>query len=125
MPKYVVDPNDSTKQVPGSLPDNAYDRVANPGQFVLTKTPSYIIVNKLLTTPCGFLFGSSASYAPNVTSRSLAQSYVHSSSFYTVMLDDAVAGTQLNIHPIAWSGSAADVGKITFVYKSGLSTGGF
>ena len=41
------------------------------------------------------------------------------------MGNDLSAGTKLNIHPTAWSGSAADAGKITFVYKSGLATGGF
>ena len=32
---------------------------------------------------------------------------------------------QYNFHPIAVSGSAVDVAKIKFVYKSGLATGGF
>ena len=39
------------------------------------------------------------------------------------MGDDLPAGTKLEIHPTAWSGSAADAGKISFVYK-GNSTGG-
>ena len=39
MPNYKVDPNDSTKQVPGSLPDNAYDRAINPVSCSFSKSP--------------------------------------------------------------------------------------
>ena len=38
---------------------------------------------------------------------------------------DGIKSGQYNISPIAVSGSAADVAKIKFVYKSGLATGGF
>ena len=118
MSRYIQDPNDSTKQIPGALPDNAYDSVNNPDRFVHTKTPSYILVNKELTLDVGFHFGG--------TSASLSTAGNTTITNYTTMLSDgAVAGTKINIHPNAWSGSAADAGSITFVYKSGLATGGF
>ena len=48
-----------------------------------------------------------------------------STSYQTWGCDAALnAGDRLDIHPLAWSGSAADAGAITFVYK-GNSTGGF
>ena len=34
------------------------------------------------------------------------------------------AGTKLNIHPMAWSGSVRDAGQIQFVYKGGLDGSG-
>ena len=116
MPLYKQDPNDSTKQVPNIQGDNRYDKAVNPTHCVAVKTPSYVLVNTVLTTDVGFFFGTSASLstAGNTTKGN-----------YTVMGDDTPAGTKLNIHPTAWSGSAADAGKITFVYKSGLATGGF
>jgi len=113
MARYIKDPNDSTKQVPGALPDNAYDSVNNPSRCIGTKTPSYVLVNTLLTKPVAFFFGPTGS----LTTANL-------SSFYTKMGDDLPAGTRLDIHPTAWSGSVADDSKISFVYKSGLSTGG-
>jgi hypothetical protein len=128
MPNYIADPNDSTKQIPGPLPDNHRGGANNPSQFVFTKTPSYVLVNTLLTTPVGFFFGSSASFSTNRSSQSAVggggQVFAQSSSLYTIMLNDASPGTKLDIHPTAWSGSAADAGSITFVYK-GNSTGGF
>ena len=129
MANYIADPNDSTKQIPGPLPDNHNGGANNPSQFVFTKTPNYVLVNTQLTATCGFFFGSSASFSSNRSSQSAVggggQVFAQSSSLYTIMLnDDAVSGTKLDIHPTAWSGSAADAGSITFVYK-GNSTGGF
>ena len=127
MPKYIADPNDSNKQIPGPLPENHLGGASNPSQFVFTKSPSYVVVNTLMTTTCGFFFGSSASFSSNRSSQSAVggtgQTFAQSSSIYTVMGDDLPAGTKLEIHPTAWSGSAADAGKISFVYK-GNSTGG-
>ena len=71
MPDYVQDPNDSNKQVPGSLPDNYYGRaivVSNVSESIsggstgLNKTPNSVLINSL-TGNVGFFFGSSASFA--------------------------------------------------------------
>tara|TARA_Y100001973_G_C5123588_1_gene293989 strand:+ start:468 stop:851 length:384 start_codon:yes stop_codon:yes gene_type:complete len=104
-------------QGPGPKPDNYYGNARNPDQNTFTKTPNYIIVNTQLTTPVGFFFGPQTKF-DNLASATAA-------SNYTIMLnDDAVAGTRLNIHPTAWSGSAADSGAITFVYTGGLDGAG-
>jgi len=120
MSDYIQDPNDSKKQVPGPPSYQAYDRASSPAQCVLTKTPHYILVNTTLTHTAGFFFGSSASFAENHHSSSTLGNYVHSGSLYIKMLEDATVGTTLHINPLAWSGSLADAGKITFVYKGGL-----
>ena len=119
MGMYKLDPNDSKKQVPNISGDNRYDRVTTPVHCKATKTPNYVLINTLLVAPVGFYFGSSASFSD------LGASGRTNPANFTKVGDDLSAGTQLNMHPTACSGSAADAGKITFVYKSGLSTGGF
>ena len=127
MPLYKQDPNDSTKQVPDIQGANLRDRAVNPQTCSFTKAPAAVIVNTQLTTPVGFFFGDSASFATAATNQQLDNFHhlTHSSNYITILNDDAVAGTKLNIHPTAWSGSLADKSKITFVYKSSLATGGF
>jgi hypothetical protein len=116
---YQADPNDPTKQIPNALPDNAYDRAAKPAMNTLTKTPNAVMVGASNGT-IGFFFGSSASFAAKATTEGGATltGSAHYESFGTPN-----EGTVLNIHPMAWSGSATD--SVTFIYKSGLSTGGF
>ena len=120
MPLYTPDPNDSKKQIPNIQGSNRKDRLVNPNIISHSKTPSYVVVNTLMTTPCAFFFGTEDEH----TAAHTTPSAMNSASNYTIMGDDLPAGTRLDIHPTAWSGSAADIGKITFVYKSGLSTGG-
>ena len=117
MPKYIADPNDSNTQIPGPLPENHLGGASNPSQFVFTKSPSYVVVNTLMTTPCSFYFGSSASFSD------LGASGRTNPVNFTKMGDDLAAGTILHIHPTAWSGSKADhdAGVVTFVYASGLT----
>ena len=117
MPLYKQDPNDTSKQIPNIQGDNRYDSSVNPSRVTLTKTPNYVLVNKTITATTGFFYGSSASFS--------ALSDSNASSNYDLVGGTLTAGTKLNIHPTAWSGSSADNGSITFVYKSGLSTGGF
>ena len=62
MASYVQDPNDSKKQVPASLPDNAYDRAKSVGFFKYVKTPNSVFFGDV-TGDIGFFFGSSASFA--------------------------------------------------------------
>ena len=118
MPLYKQDPNDSTKQVPGSLPPKANGYAVIPDRFGTVKSPSYVLVNEVMTDHVGFYFNTSASFA------SLSTSNQSAAGTYTIMGVDLAAGTRLDIHPTAWSGSAADSGKLTFVYNGGLSTGG-
>ena len=113
---------DAAKQVPGPLPDNAYDRTVATTQHTLQKRPNGVVVGSL-TGDVGFFFGTSASFTSNIHSSSLnnEQHFMHSSSNYTNM-GALASGTTLNIHPTAWSGSSGDI--VTFIYKSGLSGGG-
>jgi len=121
MPNYTQDPNSSSgsKQIPGPLTDQHYDRPRNVPTGSLVKTPNYILVNSTLTNNVGFFFGSSASYAAKATSEGNA-AVLTGSQHYTTMLSAGTVGTVLHINPCAYSGSTADIGKITFVYKGGL-----
>ena len=110
----------SSSQGPGPLPDNAYDRISGATVHSMSKTPNYVIVTAALTNTAGFFFGSSASYA----TKALAEggTVLTGSSNYVSWGGEATLneGDRLDIHPLAWSGSAADIGKIRFVYKGGL-----
>ena len=122
MSNYVAD---GDKQVPGSLPDNAYDRAVTPGRCSGSKTPNSVIIGEV-TNRIGFFFGNSASFAAAKTSEgpfSVAANVVTGSGHY-VEYGSPADGSQYNIHPYAYSSSLADSGKVVFVYNSGLSTGG-
>ena len=123
MSDYIQDPNNSKKQVPGNLPDNAYDRFGSPDTGSYVKTPNAVIIGDV-AGDVGFFLGSSASFAEKMSNDSYPEGGVTGSVHYTNFGTPA-AGTTLNIHPIAWSGSAADndAGRVTFIYSSGLSTG--
>lgn len=130
MPDYVQDSNNDEKQVAGKLPDNAYDRASVPVTGSVNKAASYIIIGNL-TDEVGFYLGSSGSYstthtAQGTTGKTLGGQILSGSQHYA-QFGKPAAGTILNIHPIAWSGSKADnnaVSSLTFVYGSGLGTGG-
>ena len=114
---------DAAKQTPGSLPDNAYDRTGSPTAFTIFKTPNAIIVSSNVTADLGFYFNSS-SFATKAAAEGGPGVTTYSGSAGYSQYNHLPAGTY-NIHPIAVSGSAADVAKINLIYKSGLSTGGF
>ena len=125
MPDYKQDPNDSKKQVPGNLPDNATDNSVTPPRGLLTKTPNAVLVGGIQDN-IGFFFGTSASFSETATSdQSPASGTQITGSQYFTSFGAPAAGTTLNIHPTAWSGSARDADKVIFLYKSGLATGGF
>ena len=124
MSFYKADPNNSKKQIVSVQGRNIHDRASNPQTCSLHKAPNYVLINTLLTTPIGFFFGSSASFATKATGAGETSGKLTGSGHYDLMGDDLPAGTKLYIHPTAWSGSLADAGKVTFVYKSGRSTGG-
>jgi hypothetical protein len=123
MSRYGTDPNDSTKQSPKPLPENAKDRIGSPAAFTLTKTPNYFIATAAVTN-LGFFFQSSASFASLATSEDTSNQVLYSGSAGYEPLT-LIAGQQVNLHPRAISGSADDCAKIKFIYKSGLATGGF
>ena len=125
MPLYKKDPNDPRKQVPNIQGDNRRDRVTNAVTCSFHKSPNYVLVNTELTANCSFFFGTSDSFSSTLLSEGGGGQLTGSQHYTNLLSDGALAGTQLNIHPNAWSGSAADANAITFVYKSGLATGGF
>ena len=118
MSRYIQDPDNSSKQVPGTLPENAYDRVYTPATCSLVKTPHSVFIAAGAGT-VGFYFGSSASFSDLGAAGKLA-----TANYQTFGTTD---DQWLNIHPTAWSGSAADNDAdppvVKFVYNSGLSTG--
>ena len=116
MPKYVADPNDSTKQVAGSLPDNAYDSAQVASNCTLIKTPNAVTFTQTPTNTIGMFFGGSASFAELGANKTGSGNYVD--------FGKPTAGTTINLSPSAISGSAADIGKVVLIYKSGLSGGG-
>ena len=118
MPLYKPDPNNSTKQVPNIQGTTRKDRIVSPTRYVITKTPNFVYCNSDVTL--GFFTDSSQSFASKTSEA--AGGYSGSAGYQVISMK---AGQNLNIHPIAVSGSAADVAKIKFVYKSGLATGGF
>ena len=115
---------DETKQVPGNLPDNAFDRASIPGACTMSRAPNYVMVNATPSTELGFFFGSSASFASKATTEggddSVGIKHLTGSQHY-VNFGKPTVGTRLDIHPLAWSGSADSV--LTYVYKSSLGTG--
>ena len=117
MARYVAN---GKKQTSGELPDNAYDSIKSPVAFTSIKSPNYIIVTADISADLGLHFN------PNTfsTSADAEGGPTYSGSAGYDEFNTLKAG-QYNLHPIAVSGSAADVAKIKFVYKSGLSTGGF
>ena len=124
MSRYMQDPDNDNKQIPAPLPENAYERVTTPMPNSGSKTPNAVMIAKSPTNEIGFFFGSSASFA------ALSQAQQIDSRSYTVLANGStLGGTILQIHPIAWSGSAADRedgndSLVKFIYNSGLSTGG-
>ena len=121
MPKYVAD---GKKQKPDVLPDKAYDRAEVASSCKLIKTPNAVSFTQTPGTNIGMFFGSSASFAEfggvdgaaGGAGKSLTSNYTN--------FGTPTAGTTLNISPSAISGSAADIGKVVLIYKSGLSGGG-
>jgi len=126
MPKYVTGVPGGLKQVPQVAGENRYDRAVTTNACSMSKTPNSVIVvnGDGSNDGIGFFFGSSASFAKLNTVEgniSIASSILTGSNHYVTFGRGLSSGTQLNIHPLAWSGSAAM--EVIFVYNSGLSTG--
>ena len=122
MPLYKADPNDSTKQVPNIQGDNRHDRTKTPSAFTLTKSPNYIVVKEDVAAGFGLFFNPTTFSSSAAAEGGGATTYSGSTGYGE--FNKLPKGTY-NLHPIAVSGSNADVEHITFVYKSSLSTGGF
>ena len=122
MPNYRPDPNSmtSSKQIPGPLPDNHFDRVADIAPFSMSKQPTFVHV---ISAPgmCGFFFGRSASFSEKATTETSNPGIgcALTGSQHYVQFNSVAAG-QYHMNPIAFSGSAADTAKIKFFYKGGL-----
>ena len=117
MPNYIKNPEKSGRQVPGPLSDQYYGKATTPLSCSFTRRPNSILIGDTITGNIGFFLGSSASFsslAGTGDSGNLA-----SGSSYT-NFGTLTAGTKLNIHPCAWSGSAANVNKVVFIYNGGL-----
>ena len=115
--KYIKDPNNSKKQVPGPKPDNFYTRNNYPIACTLTKTPNYVLTTAQCTDDIGFWFGTSASFAEYSAAAKVLKTN------YTVVAVSASAGTTFEMSPTVISGSTQDIARIRLVYNSGLSTG--
>ena len=131
MPNYVQDPNNPNKQVPGERPKNYHGRVVIASEFTGSKSPNSILINaKPSAGNLGLFLGSftdfSTSAAAEGATQSGSQAHVPglSGSQHYTQIGAPTAGTILNLHPSAWSGSLADVGKVKFVYKGGLDGSG-
>ena len=123
MPLYKKDPNNSSKQVPNIQGDNRHDRISSPTRFVKTKSPNFIIVNGDISDGLGFHFNPTQ-FSSSAVAENPGNATIYSSSAGYNEFNSLKTGTY-NFHPIAVSGSANDVAKIRFIYKSGLATGGF
>ena len=114
----------SGSQGPGPQPDNAYDRMRSVPACHLVKTPNAVAVTADIGATVGFFFGGAAKFEEKTTSEgpsSLSTKVLSGSANYQDY--GAMATGVYNIHPSAVTGSAADIAKIQFIYKSGLSTG--
>tara|TARA_R110000851_G_scaffold114849_1_gene240395 strand:+ start:240 stop:668 length:429 start_codon:yes stop_codon:yes gene_type:complete len=135
MSGYIQDPNNPKKQIPGPKTDQHYDRISAPTKCELVKQPHYVMIGSTLTNDIAFYFGGSASYASDAASQDghpgqwangagqVGTALAPSSSLITSSFYDSwgqpAAGTTLIMNPCAWSGSAADAGKVKFVLKGG------
>ena len=120
---YKPRTGDNTKQEPAALSENAYDRIKTPVAFTKIKSPNYIIVTADVSADFGLHFNPTT-FEASATAEKPGDTTIYSGSAGYDSFNTLKAGTY-NLHPIALSGSAADVAKVTFVYKSGLATGGF
>lgn len=118
MPDYKQDPNDSKKLIPVEKSDNFYGRTIIPSRFKYYKAPDYVVFRKDFEDKIGFTFSTSHSFA------ALDQSSVDDISLYHYVVSGSEnklkAGSKLDIHPNAWSGSSGDRLSVVFVYRGGL-----
>ena len=123
---YKPDPNDSTKQIPKSLPASAFGSAEMPAVRVVTKTTDEVIIN---AHESGSVFFAVATASIGTTinddiSNSITNT-VSSTSWQEIFITTGSFGTEqikLPINVNVWSGSGAvgNAGDVIFVYKGGL-----
>ena len=102
MPLYKADPNNSKRQVPISN-NPILKRVGHataPDKEVITKRPTYVVINQPGTYAFAYESGSVSTYI-------------------TGSHTDADTSTKLDINPTAWrqTDAAGAIGDVTFVYR--------
>jgi len=100
---YIADPSDNTKQIPSALPDSAFQTATAPVKDTLVDRASKV-----------FILDGVADIQFAFTSASFAASEFVNFNNFTVN----AGGIELNIQPVAWSGSAA-AGSVVFIYNGG------
>ncbi len=98
---YRADSNDSTKQIPNSVPQSSYGKATAPAAEAEVARASYVIINVEHGTKSEFLYESGGDY-----------------SDYGIVAADGPL--RININPIAWKGGAGTTGHVSFVYEGGL-----
>ena len=113
--------NSRYKQEPKGLPASAFGSVKTPAVLVVTKNPSYVLINQ--TGSYAFLYTTTASRG---TTYGIPEDYTQG-----IVIEGSGQGPiKLDISPVAWSGSFTSVGSadggtvqtgdVTFVYRGGL-----
>tara|TARA_Y100001973_G_C4966238_1_gene217333 strand:+ start:43 stop:459 length:417 start_codon:yes stop_codon:yes gene_type:complete len=110
-------------QTPGVKSDKYYDKAHAQPAYSMSKTPNYVIINNsgASTNTISFFFGTSQSFADKANieiGTAGSVSALTGSQYYSPFGTNIAAGTRLDIHPLAWSGSAA--ASVTFVYQGGI-----
>ncbi len=110
---YQADPNDSRKQIPRGLSAKAFSHAEIPAAGIVTKNPSYILINA--TGSFGFLYEATGSIGGTIDNSNGI--YVSGSVVNT--LDGIGLPIRLDINPRAWrrNDKAGTAGEITFIYR--------
>ena len=117
MPLYKQDPNDSTKQVANVTPGgrHRFSSAECPAEEVITKRPSYVIINN----PGSYGFAYESGSADGALSVYITGSVIQPSPIgLATSSGSAAAPVKLDINPVAWQQHdvAGSVGDVTFVY---------
>jgi len=132
MPNYVQDPNNPNKQVPGEHPKNYYGRVVVAEEFTGSKAPNSILINAAPSDGhLGLYLGSFNDFSASAVAETVPP-YTASNQFgaplpgltgsqHYTRIGAPTAGTILDLHPVAYSGSGWSV---SFIYNGGLDGSG-
>ena len=113
MSFYKQDPDNTSKQIPDVSPGgiHRFSHATVPIKEVVTKRPSYVIVNKVGTY--AFAYETSASVGG-------VSDDEHSKFVTGSVVQNAAGGpTKLDINPVMWrrTDAASVLGDVTFVYR--------
>ena len=111
MSFYKQEPDNTSKQIPDVSPGgiHRFSHATVPIKEVVTKRPSYVIVNKVGTY--AFAYETSASVGG-------VSDDEHSKFVTGSVVEDAAGGIKLDINPVAWRrcDGVDSKGQVTFVY---------